>query len=325
MSLSEAVPPLSAVPSTPSPEQSAPDKRQDDLRHQLLEQCDAMARYAFASGLTMSSELLRDLAMLEQEMKGAPETSSLAVIGSVHAQLATVVAPATPKTIHLLHREQFRSSWLSLLGPVPTVRRLMLTAAFFTLVFVLSSLSPYISVPSMNLDIYRMDGLVLLNVLVFLMSAAGLGACFHALFIIHSYIAEGTYDPRYDSSYWTRIGLGIISGMVLSQLIPIGPDISSEGMMALEEVLKAQLEGKSTTQMLAQMGDFNPSLISKPVLALLGGFSATLVYNVLQRLVDAVESLFKGKVPDKPSGGAASTGGGTTGSGGAVIPMVTPK
>ncbi|WNG17649.1 hypothetical protein [Cystobacter fuscus] len=310
-----------------------------------------MARYAFASGLTMPSELLGLLPILEQEMKEASGSSSLSVIGSVHAQLAAVVAPATPKTIHLLHRDRSRGNWLSMLGPVPTVRRLMLTAAFFTLVFVLSSLSPYINVPSMNLDIYRMDGLVLLNVLVFLMSAAGMGACFHALFIAHSYIAEGTYDPRYDSSYWTRIGLGIISGLVMSQLVPIGPDISAADMRALEDLLNEKnIEGAEKA-----LSDFNPNLIGKPVLALLGGFSATMVYNVLQRMVDAMEtaleSLFKGKgtesraerdravrdivarefgyrtveaAPVNLRGGASSNSGGTANSGGEVVPLVSP-
>ena len=34
--------------------------------------------------------------------------------------------------------------------------------------------------------------------------------------------------------------------------------------------------------------------MGKPTLALLGGFSANMVYKVLQRIVDTIESLFKG-------------------------------
>lgn len=34
--------------------------------------------------------------------------------------------------------------------------------------------------------------------------------------------------------------------------------------------------------------------MGKPALALLGGFSANMVYKVLQRIVDTIESLFKG-------------------------------
>jgi hypothetical protein len=37
---------------------------------------------------------------------------------------------------------------------------------------------------------------------------AGLGACFAALFLANRYIAEGTFDPKYESSYWIRFILG---------------------------------------------------------------------------------------------------------------------
>ncbi len=37
--------------------------------------------------------------------------------------------------------------------------------------------------------------------------------------------SKGTYDPRFESSYWMRIGLGVIAGLVLSQMIPIGPEL----------------------------------------------------------------------------------------------------
>jgi len=139
-------------------------------------------------------------------------------------------------------------------------------------VFVLSSLSDSISHQNLSMDIYSLDGLQSLEVLVFLMSAAGMGGCFHALFTAHSYIEQGTYDPRLESSYWMRIGLGIIAGLVLSQMIPIGSGPET-GDAATAPVSSA-------------------SVFGKPLLALLGGFSATLVYTILQRLVETVESLF---------------------------------
>ena len=46
-------------------------------------------------------------------------------------------------------------------------------------------------------------------------------------------------------------------------------------------------------------GDFlAPQGLEKPLLALLGGFSAAVVYRILQRLVDSVESLVRGDVRD---------------------------
>jgi hypothetical protein len=128
--------------------------------------------------------------------------------------------------------------------------------------FVLISLSPMIDSAAMASDIYTMDGINLLTTMVFLLSAAGLGSTFQALFTAQAYVSNATYDPRYDASYWIRIGLGLVAGLLLSVLVPINSG--------------------------------NAPTIAKPVLALLGGFSAGLVYRILQRLVDTVESLFQG-------------------------------
>jgi len=280
-----------------------------------------MARYAFSAGMRVPPEVMQSLPLMEAELKKEPvaESGSLMDIAQLHVQLAALVAPAMPRTLYLLQRDRARNSWLSILGPLPAVRRLMLASLFFTLVFILSSLSPHINIITMRLDIYRMDELLLLHVLVFLMSAAGIGATFQALFTAHSSIANGTYDPRYESSFWTQISLGVIAGLVLSQVIPLGPEnlknivsLDADGMTALMDIIRSQ----GMTHTLASFGIviFEPSghpasqealksildslgtssdMISKPVLALLGGFSATLVYTVMQRLVTTVESLFK--------------------------------
>jgi hypothetical protein len=127
----------------------------------------------------------------------------------------------------------------------------------------LLSLSATVDRESMVRDIYTMNGLPLLTLLCFLLSAAGLGSTFQALFTAHSYVSNATYDPRYDTSYWIRIGLGLVAGLLLSVLVPVGTGSSAP-------------------------------TIAKPVMALLGGFSAGLVYRILQRLVETVESLFQG-------------------------------
>jgi hypothetical protein len=186
--------------------------------------------------------------------------------------LADVVAPATPRTIYLLHVDKPRNNWLLILGPLASIRRLNLGTAISTLIFVFSSLSDSISHQNLSMDIYSLDGLESLQVLIFLMSAAAMGGCFQSMFIAHTFIQKGTYDPRFESSYWMRIGLGIIAGLVLSQMIPIGPGPET---------------GDAATAPAS-----SASVFGKPLLSLLGGFSATLVYTILQRLVETVESLF---------------------------------
>ena len=58
-----------------------------------------------------------------------------------------------------------------------------------------------------------LSGHVLLYNLLFLIAAAGLGASFQALFQANRYVVAGTFDPKYESSYWIRFVLGLIAGL----------------------------------------------------------------------------------------------------------------
>jgi hypothetical protein len=93
----------------------------------------------------------------------------------------------------------------------------------------------------------------------FFLCAASIGASFSALFRINLYIAATTYDPKHDVSYWVQYGLGLIAGVLLATMIPIS--------------------------------DAAGPAISRSVLALVGGFSASLLYRTLDRLSRSIESL----------------------------------
>ena len=111
------------------------------FRQQIARECDAMARYALGDGLKMPPALMQSLDVFESVIDRDDLSVSGATLTTLHCQLADVVAPATPRTIYLLHIDEAQNSWLSCLGPLPTIRRLVIGAAFFTLVFVLSSIS----------------------------------------------------------------------------------------------------------------------------------------------------------------------------------------
>ncbi len=98
-------------------------------------------------------------------------------------------------------------------------------------------------------------------------SGAGLGAAFYGLFTAHDYVKRRTFDPRYNSVYMIRFVLGIISGIILANL----PLFDKDG------TLKSLGEG---------------------IIALLGGFSAEAVYQILQRLVDILVATVKGSGAD---------------------------
>lgn len=261
------------------------------LRDQLFRECEAMAKYALASGMKIPGSLLQSLdaltpqnSPLKQEStpgKGnAIETRNRSLdretgtagfknadvkqLALIHSRLAQIVAPATPRAILLLATESTRKGVRHFLGPVPLVRGLMLTTILCLILFIATSLSPLVDQNSVSGDVLQTSGLPLLLNLLFFVFAAGLGASFAALFQVNQYIANGTYDPKYASSYWIRLALGIIAGLILAVLVPIDMEGSREA-------------------------------IAKPTLAMLGGFSSAVVYRILNRLVETLESLVRGE------------------------------
>ena len=233
-----------------------------ELRAQLNAEVRSMLRHAFANGVEIPSSLTSAVATLDAG-PDAPAASTLQALAALHAQLAKVVAPARPGTLRLLHGQAVRQR-LAILGPLPNLRRLTLAAFVFVAIFVGLSTSPLIDAPTMSGELYALSGMRQLVALCFLLAAAGMGSTFQALFTAHGYAANATYDPMYDASYWVRISLGLVAGLMLAVLVPLHPP-----------------GGQGST-------------LEKPLVALLGGFSAGLVHQILQRLVDTVTSVFDG-------------------------------
>jgi hypothetical protein len=141
------------------------------------------------------------------------------------------------------------------LGPVRAVRGVMLVAMSFLLGFIVLALTPGVR----GGDV-KNQALALLFGEFYILSAAGMGATFSALFEANRYIVNYTFDPRYKGYYWIKIVLGLTAGYILAHLIPLG----------------------------------DSSSLSKPTLAMLGGFSGTVVYNILNKLANSVESMVQG-------------------------------
>jgi hypothetical protein len=142
----------------------------------------------------------------------------------------------------------------------------MLAALIFLAGVIFIGLSPYINTNSVS--IFTSSGFPLLVNLMFRLAAAGVGASFAALLQANKYISRGTYDPKFESSYWIKFVVGLIAGIILSELIPLGPNNS--------------------------LGE-----LAKPTLAMLGGFSANVVYKILNKLIESVESLVSGNAADE--------------------------
>ena len=244
----------------------------DNLKNDLLEECYAMTKFLSANGKEIPIKAIPILSFEKKNGNGV-EMDNLDLL-KLHKELSKKIAPARPKTLWLLYKESQTKSVFNFLGPVLLVKRLMFVALLSLIMFIMISLSSQINDENIGDTIFEKSGFVLFIVLSFYLTSATLGAAFSNLFQANKFITNNTFDPKYETSYWIRLVLGIIAGFLLAVIIPM-----PEGLIDKEH----------TT---------NIEVFSRPLLAMLGGFSASLVYRILFRLVYAVESIFIGKQSD---------------------------
>ncbi|HSU17220.1 hypothetical protein [Longimicrobium sp.] len=242
-----------------------PPTAPQSLRDQLLREAVEMIRYAFASGKSVPTSVVD---AVEQYESHPPEGPPLAPAPLVlaHSRLARIVAPATPRAIVLLADGETAGRF-AFLGPVVLVRQLMAVAIGCVVAFVLLGL--FEATGSSTVSFVNTWGWNLLLNELWWLSAAGLGASFAILFQVNEYIRKSSYNPKYAPTYWVKFLLGVMAGYILVALLPF------------------EVPRQGTAINLVQ-----------PALALLGGYSASAVYRILTRLVEAVEAIFRGNVKD---------------------------
>ncbi|SFD48759.1 hypothetical protein [Pseudoalteromonas denitrificans] len=235
----------------------------------LEKECQAMAEHAFSKGLKVPANIMKVFEKMVTKDKVSAEE-----LTDMHNRLAELISPAKPETIVLMAREKEKGSIFLFLGRVPLIRRMMLVAIVSLSALIGLSLSQYINNENMVTSMFDMEGARLLYVQTILLASAAIGASFSALFKANSYVTAGIYDPKYESSYWVRFVVGLIAGIILTQLIPIN----------LDAVAKAASEASGTTA----SGVSHAAI--RITMALVGGFSANLVYKILDRIVETVQS-----------------------------------
>lgn len=243
------------------------------IKESLYNQCRVMLDHAMKTGKPINGSYLESLNKPSQSL------SQEELIHSYN-YLAKVIKPAMPGTLTLFEKNRQSKSPFRFLGPLPIVRGFMLVTIISLLTLIGISLSPMVNNDSMQLSMLQGDGWAQAARLAFLMSAASVGGSFYALFKMNSFVKQGSFDMKYAPTYWSRYVLGLVAGILLSELfvvffetVPAQSDTSPDG--ALQPLASA------------------PYLI-KPIFAILGGFSANLMYRILNRFIDMVESLFKG-------------------------------
>src|SRR3712207_6423403 len=175
------------------------------LAQEVAESCLAMARHALATGKPLPGWIVELVASLEDDPRSL--SGRLPEPVRAHQELAELVAPARPEALVLLERDRRRGRG-GAFGGVRLVRRLVVASGLFLAGFVVAA--PYTDAG--GADFFSASGRALLANQVFLLSAAGVGASFAALFRVNHDLTEGTYDPRHDGTYWVRFLLGLIAG-----------------------------------------------------------------------------------------------------------------
>jgi hypothetical protein len=154
-------------------------------------------------------------------------------------------------------------------GSIPLARHFMLAALLSLTTFIGVSLSKYVNDPQYG-SILTSSGVPLLVNELFFVSAAAVGASFSALFQLDREITSGTFVPRLRYSYWVRFVLGIVAGLLLATLLNI------RSMAPQDDPSLARMN------------------LTSAALALMGGFSSSVVQRVVHRLIEALETIVRG-------------------------------
>lgn len=238
------------------------------IAHQLLYECEVMVRFAARTGITLKKEHLTVL----DEKKGKLKVSDVL---PTYNYLIEQVKPVSPGTLILIEENKNSKSILKSLGPVPIIQHFMLVSLACLIAMISLSFFGDLNVNTVQLSMLQGSGWGQVHRLGFLTACAGVGASFFALFKMNNFIKAGTFDIKHNSTYWSRFVLGIVAGLLLSEMFVVFIEPTNYGNSASGPM-------------------DNAKYLLKPILAILGGFSANLVHRVLSRLVETVEQLFKG-------------------------------
>ncbi|MFD2567008.1 hypothetical protein [Pseudotenacibaculum haliotis] len=253
-------PPKTTAKTTSVPKKTATAKAKSDeipgvseaVIHELSNEINNMIGFAVYNGIIINTEV--------NSLIKNPSVDDLI---NAHNLLCKNVAPATPKSIEYTKKMHQEGSGKSVFNKVPLTRNLIIIALVFIAMFVGTAFSKDVNNSSLDAGILSSDGWPLLLNLGFLSSVAGLGVIFFLLKDVSTSIKRGTLVPEDSISYISQILLGIIAGLLMS------------------EVLSVYLKNSN---------DIN--LFNKSILALIGGFSSDAIFSILQGVITRVKDIF---------------------------------
>lgn len=223
-----------------------------EVKDEMSREINEMISFAVYNGKIINTDLIPLI-----------EDSNVASLINAHNMLCANIAPATPKSIEYTVKLRNRNKDKSLFSKLPLVRNLVLLAIAFLAAFVVTSLSSDVNDQSLDKGVMNNNGIDLLLNLGYLASVSGLGVVFYLLKNVSSAVRKGTLVPEDSIYYAALVVLGVISGLIMSEIL--------------------NLYTKDADSI---------NLFNKSVLALVGGFSSDAIFTVLQSLIDRLKSIF---------------------------------
>lgn len=247
-----------ASKSAPAPKTVASDETKvipgisQEVINILNEEINLMLSFAANNGLIINTEV-NDLI----------QSDSVDDLINAHNLLCKNVSPATPKSIAYTYRVRMNNRTKSIFRQIPLVRNLVILAFIFLIGFIGFGYSDKVDNDSLDAGLLANHGVSLLLNVGFLTSIAGLGVLFHLLKSVGTSVIKSTLVPEETINYVSQILLGVISGLLLSEVI-----------------------------ILYTTDPKTVNLFNKSVLALVGGFSSDAIFTILEGLITRLKNVF---------------------------------
>ncbi|MEE9408841.1 MAG: hypothetical protein V3V28_12290 [Polaribacter sp.] len=224
----------------------------EDVIAELSREINSMLSFAVFNGIIVNTDV-----------NALIQNSNVDDLINAHNLLCKNVAPATPKSIQFTKKLNQESDGKSIFRKLPLLRNLVLLAIFFLIAYVVSGMSPEVNNDSLDKGMMENSGIPLLLNIIYLSSVAGLGVLFFLLKEVSISLKKGSLIPENSIGYLSQIILGIIAGLIMSEII--------------------SFYTKDAEQI---------NLFNKSILALVGGFSSDAIFSILQGIIDKIKSIF---------------------------------
>ncbi|PTX62017.1 hypothetical protein C8N46_103115 [Kordia periserrulae] len=200
---------------------------------------------------------------IDTDINSLIESNNISDLINAHNILVKNIEPATPKSIAYLDLVSKGDDKKNIFQRLPMIRNLIILAVIFLLIFIGTSLSSEVNTTSLAKGVLSNSGKSLLLNMLFLCAISGLGVMFYLLRDISDGVRNATLMPEQSIYYVALIILGIISGLILS------------------EIVSSYNSGKDL------------SVFNNAVLALIGGFSSDAIFSILQGIINRIKAIFQ--------------------------------